>query len=108
MLRVDEGEKEKRNECPKEYREAEEGKVVRIEVEGKNILYETRRKDSTIRPRKKKMLRRTTDIVERCRQQGKHIIRSVQETKRKGLIKASTVRSEDSKINNTIIDGKEW
>ena len=37
MLRVDEGEKEERNECLKEYREAEEGKVVGTEVEGKNI-----------------------------------------------------------------------
>ena len=33
------------------------------------------------------MLRRTTDIAERCRQQGRHIIRSAQETRRKGSIK---------------------
>ena len=53
------------------------------------------------------MLQKTKDIVEGCQQQGKHIIRSAQETKRKGLIKASAVQSEGSKIKNTVIDGKE-
>ena len=92
MLRVDEGEKEERNERPKEYKEVEEGKVVKIEAKGKNIQYEPKKmKDSTVRSRRKKMLRRTTDIVKRCRQQGKHIIRSTQETKRKGLIKVAAV-----------------
>ena len=37
MLRVDEGDQEEGNECPKEYREAEEGKTVMTKVEGKNI-----------------------------------------------------------------------
>ncbi len=44
MLRVDEGEKEEENECPKEYKEVEEGKVVMTEAEGKNIQYEFRKK----------------------------------------------------------------
>ena len=35
-------------------------------------------------------------------------MRSTQETKRKGLIKVGAVRSEGSKIKNTVIDGKEW
>ena len=62
MLRVDECKKEEGNECPKEHKEAEEGKAVT----GKNIQYEPRRKDSTVRPHRKEMLRRTTDIAERC------------------------------------------
>ncbi len=37
MLRVNEGEKGEENECSKEYKEAEEGKAVTAEVEGKNI-----------------------------------------------------------------------
>ena len=37
MLRVNKGKTEEGNECLKEYREAEEGKAVRTEVEGKNI-----------------------------------------------------------------------
>ena len=46
MLRVDEDKKEEGNECPKEYREVEKGKVVMTEDEGKNIQYEpTKRKD---------------------------------------------------------------
>ena len=106
---VDEGDKEEINEYPKVYREAEQGKVVGTEADGKNIQYGLRkRKDSTVRSCRKKMLRQTKDIVEACRQQGKHIIRSVQETKRKGLIKTSAVWSEGSKIKNTVIDGKEW
>ena len=43
MLRVNEDKKEG-NECPKEYREAEEGKVVTVEAEGKNIQYESKRR----------------------------------------------------------------
>ena len=46
------------------------------------------------------MLRRTTDIAERCRQQGRHIIGFAQETKRKGLIKDATVWS------GGVIDGQ--
>ena len=97
MLRVDEGEKKEGNEYPKEYREVEEGKTVTAEAKGKSIPYEPRkRKDSTVRytingTRRKKILHRTTDIVERCRQQGKHIIQSAQETKRKGLVKTTLV-----------------
>ena len=37
MLKVDEADKTKENECPKEYREAKEGKAVTAEAEGKNI-----------------------------------------------------------------------
>ena len=113
MLRVDEGKKEGKecpkehrkaeggNECPKEHREADDGKAVTVEDEGKNMQYKPiKRKDSTVRPRRKDMLHRTTDIVERCRQQGRHIIRSAQETKRKGLIKVAAVRS------GGVIDGQ--
>jgi hypothetical protein len=110
MLRVDEGKKvegnecpkenreaEGGNECPKENREAEEGKAGMIVPEGKNIQYEPeRRKDSTVRPSKKKVLRRTT---ERCRQQGRHTVRYAQETKRKGSIKVVAVQS------GRVIDG---
>ena len=100
MLRVDEGKKEEGNECPKEHREAEEGKAVTGEVEGKNIQYEPKkRKDSTVRSRRNKMLHRTRDIVERCRQQGKHIRQSAQETK-EGLIKVAAVQS------GGVIDGQ--
>ena len=61
-------EAEERNECPKQHKQAEEGKVGMTEAEGKNIQHEPkRRKDSTVRPRRKKVLRRTTDIAERCR-----------------------------------------
>ena len=68
MLRVDKGKKEEGNECPKEQKEAKEGKAVTAEAEGKNTQYEPRRrKDSTVRPCRKKVLRRTMDIVERCR-----------------------------------------
>ena len=94
MLRVDKGKKKEGNECPKEYREAEERKAVTKKAEGKNIQYDPRkRKDSTVRPHKKKVLRRTTDIAERCRQQGRHIIQSTQETEPKGLIKVVAVWS---------------
>lgn len=114
ILGVDEGEKEEGNECPKDYREVEEGKVVTAEAEGKSIPNEPRkRKNSTVRyivngPRGKKRLHRTMNLVERCRQQGKHIVQAAQETKRKGLIKTSAVRSEGSKIKNTATDRKEW
>ena len=122
MLRVDEGEKEEGNECPKKYREAKEGKTVTTEAKGKNILYDQyKRKNILYEPRKmkdstvwytvnglsgKKGLHRTTNLVERYRQQGKNIVRSVQETKRKGLIKTSAVWSEGSRIKNIVIDGK--
>ena len=72
MLRVDEGEKRKKKECPKEYREAKEGKVITTKAKGKNILHEPKkRKDFTVRYTmnglcRKKMLHRTTNIVERC------------------------------------------
>ena len=91
----------------------EEGKAVMGEDERKNIMYKPgKRKYSTVRytvngPRRKEMLHRTTDLVKRCRQQGKHIVQFAQETKRKGLVLTSTVRSEGSKIKNTIIDDKE-
>ena len=39
MLRVNEGKKEEGNECLKEYKEEEEGKMVMTKVEGKNIQY---------------------------------------------------------------------
>ena len=49
MLRVDEGEKTKENECPKDYREAEEGKAAMAEAEGKNIQSKPRKKkDPTV------------------------------------------------------------
>ena len=67
MLRVDKDKKEEGNECPKEHREAKEEKAVMAEDEGKNIQYEPiKRKDSTVRPHINEMLRRTTDIAERC------------------------------------------
>ena len=107
MLRVDKGEKEGRNECPKKYREAKEGKAVTAEVEGKNIPYgqykrknipykPNKRKDSTVRYmvnglRGKKRLHPTMDLVERYWQKRKHIIWFAQETKRKGLIKTAGV-----------------
>ena len=91
MLRVDE--KGEQNEYPKEYREVEETKAITAKAKG------SKRKDSTVRytvngPRGKKKLHRTTKLVERCRRQGKHILRSTQETKRKGLIKTLVVQSE--------------
>ena len=63
MLRVDE--KGEENECPKEYREVEKGKVITVEAKG------SKRKDSTVRytvnkPRGKKRLHHTTKLVERC------------------------------------------
>ena len=73
MLRVDKGEKTKENECPKEYREAEEGKAVTAEAEGKNIQSKPRKKKGpTIqytvnRPRGKKRLHRSIKLVEGCR-----------------------------------------
>ena len=82
MLRVDKDKKEEGNECPKEHREAEEdreaeeGKAGMTEAKGKNIQYEPRRKDSTVRPHRKKVLRGTMDIAERCQKQGRHIIQS--------------------------------
>ena len=121
MLRVDEGKKEGKecpkehkeaeggNECLKEHREANKGKAVTAKDEGKNMQYKPiKRKDSTVRPRRKEMLRQTTNIAEWCRPQGRHIIQSAQETKGKGLIEAVAVRSEGSKIKNIVIDGKEW
>ena len=114
MLRVDEGDKTKKNECLKEYREAEEGKVVTTNAEGKNIQSKPRKKkDPTIRYAvngscRKKRLHHITNLVEKCQKQGKHIVRFAQETKRKGLIKTSAVQSEGSKIKNTTIDGKRW
>ena len=59
MLKVDEANKTKENECPKEYREVEEGKTITTEAKGNN------RKDSTIRYtvnglRVKKRLHHTT------------------------------------------------
>ncbi len=69
LLRIDESEEGEENECPKEYREVEEGKAITAEAEGKNIQYEpNKKKDSTVRYtvnglRKKKRLHRTTDIV---------------------------------------------
>ena len=74
MLRVDEGNKGEENDCPKEYREVKEGKVVMDEAEGKSIPYEPRiRKNSNVqytvnKLHGKKRLHRTTELVERCRQ----------------------------------------
>ena len=107
MLRVNEGKKEEGNICPKEHREAEEGKAITAKAKG------NKRKDSTVwymvnKLHGKKRLHHTMKLVERCRQQGKHIVWFAQETKRKGLIKASTIRSEGSKIKNTVIDSKVW
>ena len=50
MLRVDEGEKTEENECPKEYREAEEGKAVTAEAEGKNIQSKHKKKKKSHHP----------------------------------------------------------
>lgn len=103
MLRVDEGEKKEENECPKEHKEMEETKVITAEAKGR------KRNDSTVLymvngPCGKIRLH----CMDRCRQQGKHILQSAQETKQKGLMKTLVVQSEDSKIKNTTIDGKEW
>ena len=72
MLRVNE--KGEENESPKEYREVEETKAITAEAKS------NKRKDSTVwhtvnGPRGKKMLHHTTKLVERCQQQGKHIVR---------------------------------
>ena len=71
MLRVDEGEKSKANECPKKYREVEEGKAV---IQSKP----RKKKDPTIRytvnrPHRKKRMHRTIKLVEGCRQQGNNL-----------------------------------
>ena len=74
MLRVDKGKKEEGNECPKEYKEAEEGKAVTAEDEGKNIQSEPRKKkDPTIRYAmnglyRKKGMHHTIKLVEGCPQ----------------------------------------
>ena len=79
MLRVDKAEKEEKNECLKEYREAEEGKAVMAEAEGKNIQSEPRKKkDPTVwymvnEPHRKKRMHRTIKLVEGCRQQGNNL-----------------------------------
>ena len=75
----DKGEKEEKNECLKEYKEAEEGKVVTAEAEGKSIQCKLRKKkDPTIRhtvngPHRKKRMYRTIKLVEGCRKQGNNL-----------------------------------
>lgn len=78
ILRVDEGEKTEENECPKEYKEADEAKEVTAE-EGKDIQYRLRIKKNSIvwhtvnGPHRRKRTHRTIKLLEGYRGQGKKL-----------------------------------